>query len=113
MMLLVLLILWLAPGALVLTLTGQSRKCRGAQALVWVLLEDLLVFLAVWTLLFLRYGWVRLGFTPEPRQEVWHTIYELGFMAKYVTLTLGAAGMLGLLQRGMIWLWKRRRSHGN
>lgn len=108
----VIILLLLVPGMLVWKIADgrELSGCREiAGALVDWLIHDLVVACAVYTLFFVLKGPVSISFSVVyPEEEVYYSIYDIGFVFQYAALALAVAVVLGGMER-FLKKWVRRK----
>ncbi len=108
----VIILLLLVPGMLTWKIADgrELSGCREiAGALVDWLIHDLVVVCAVYTLFFVLKGPVSISFSAAyPKEEVYYSIYDIGFVFQYAALALAVAVVLGGMER-FLKKWVRRK----
>lgn len=106
----VIILLLLVPGMLVWKIAdgGELSGCREiAGAFVDWLIHDLVVACAVYALFYLLKGPVSISFSAAyPSEEVYYSIYDIGFVFQYAVMDLAVAAVLGGAER-LVRNWLR------
>lgn len=99
----VIILLLLVPGMLVWKIAdgGALSGCREiAGAFVDWLIHDLVIACAVYTLFYVLKGPVSISFSAAyPNEEVYYSIYDIGFVFQYAAMALAVAAVLGGAER--------------
>lgn len=108
----VIILLLLVPGMLVWKIAdgGELSGCREiAGACVDWLIHDLVIACAVYALFYVRKGAVSISFsTAYPNEEVYYSIYDIGFVFQYAVMALAVAVILGGAEH-LLRKWIRQR----
>ena len=108
----VIILLLLVPGMLTWKIADGRELfgCREiAGALVDWLIHDLVIACAVYTLFYVLKGPVSISFSAAyPAEEVYYSIYDIGFVFQYAALALAVAVVLGGMER-FLKKWVRRK----
>ncbi len=110
----VIILLLLVPGMLVWKIAdgGALSGCREiAGAFVDWLIHDLVIACAVYTLFYVLKGPVSISFSAAyPNEEVYYSIYDIGFVFQYAAMALAVAAVLGGAER-LFRKWFLRRGN--
>lgn len=99
----VIILLLLVPGMLTWRI-ADGRELAGCRELAgacvnW-LIHDLVIACAVYAALYVLKGPVSISFsTAYPVEDVYYSIYDIGFVFQYSALALLAAAALGVAER--------------
>lgn len=108
----VIILLLLVPGMLVWKIADgrELSGCREiAGAFVDWLIHDLVIACAVYTLFYVLKGPVSISFSAAyPAEEVYYSIYDIGFVFQYAALALAVAVVFGGIER-LLGRWLRRK----
>lgn len=108
----VIILLLLVPGMLTWKIADgrELDGCREiAGACVSWLIHDLVVVCAVYTAFYVWKGPVSISFSSVyPEEEVYYSIYDIGFVFQYAAMALAAAVGIGVLERLMGRLFQRK-----
>lgn len=109
----VIILLLLVPGMLTWRIADgrELTGCREiAGACVSWLIHDLVIVCAVYTAFYVLKGPVSISFSAAyPGEEVYYSIYDIGFVFQYSVLALAAAAVIGAAERLIV---KRLRRKG-
>lgn len=108
----VIILLLLVPGMLTWKIADgrELAGCREiAGACVNWLIHDLVIACAVYTMFFVLKGPVSISFSAAyPSEEVYYSIYDIGFVFQYSALALVAAAALGAAERLAKKMFRRK-----
>lgn len=109
----VVILLLLVPGMLTWRIAGGKEPAGWrelAGALVSFLINDLAVVCLVYAAFYVMKGAVTVSFsTAYPGEEVYYSIYDLSFVFRYSLLALCAAAGLGVAERFVTGMIRRRK----
>ena len=97
------ILLLLVPGMVTWKLAGERELadwkdvCRAA---VYWLVHDLVIACLVYSAFYVMKGAVSISFSADyPNEEIYYSVYDIGFVFRYAALALLAAAGLGIFER--------------